>query len=454
MADQPADKNLLPSLLSQNPAPFEKDSQDRKDKVRSQVDRIMEVFLKVLPSNYVSQVTGPLYTIQLQALAERIADFQITAQEAFADNSYDYTRSEVLWQILGALVFPDAGVVGAPVLEGDITYRTFLRRMVELLLQGSTAQTQKEGVELLTTAIVEVIERSVAARQTPNSAWGFDDQFTFEVNVTGSRTTDTVPPVILEDFPSNLLTLQNNTLLVLRALKPAHTLYEFRSLFQEVFGALFTDTVEWEYEQYHYEDFRRFWLGAKCITGTAGITLTDRTLFSDPTRDFTAIQTGAVLQILTGANSSTGGLGTSEKREDYPGHFRVVDIRAFAVDDAVPRAYTTVSGLSGTATVSGAVLTDPVQDWALAPEGDILTFTSGPNAGQYRLQTVLGLGGGPCGFAVGPSTQVRVAPSLLRVRPRMAQALSGQSYKVDVDRLGVCVPHTVLAEDVSDQFIL
>lgn len=454
MADKPEDKTLLPDLLSQNPAPFEKDSQDRKNKIRSQVDRIMETFLKVLPSNYVSQVQGPLYTTQLQAIAERIADFQITAQESFADTSYEYTRSEVLWQIIGALVFPDAATVGAPIIEGDISYRTFLRRMIDLLLQGATTLTQKEGIELLTTATVEVIERSVASRSTPNSAWGLADQFTFEVNITGSRVTEDDPPVTLENFPTDPFTLQNNIRLVLRALKPAHTLYEFRSLFHETFGTLFTDTVEWELEQYHYEDFRRFWLGAKEITGTGGITLTDRTLFSDPTRDFSSLQVGAVLQILTGINATTGGLGTSTKREDYPGHFRVIDIRAFAIDDAVPRRYTTVSGLSGTATVSGSTVTDPTQNWSLAPEGDVLTFTSGSNAGSYRLQTVLGTGGGPCGFATGASPQVRVAPSLLRVRPRMQVATTGQSYRVDVDRLGVAVPQVVVGEDVSNQCYL
>ena len=99
MADQPVDKTLLPSLVPQNPAPFEQDSQGRKNVVRSQVDRIMEVFLQVLPSNYVSQVSGPFYTIQLQSIAERIADFQITAQEVMADSVFDYTRSEVLYQI-------------------------------------------------------------------------------------------------------------------------------------------------------------------------------------------------------------------------------------------------------------------------------------------------------------------------------------------------------------------
>ena len=189
MTDQPVEKTLLPALVQQNPAPFTQDSQDRKDAVRSQVDRIMGVFLQLLPSNYVSQVMGPHYTLQFQAAAERIADFQITAQEVFADSDFDYTRSEVLYQIIGSLVFPDAATDGYPNIDGDITYRTFLKRMVALLLQGATKLTVEQGIALLTDATVTVIEKGVEARKLKGtSAWGVDDQFTFEVDVTGSRT--------------------------------------------------------------------------------------------------------------------------------------------------------------------------------------------------------------------------------------------------------------------------
>ncbi|MEI6297920.1 MAG: hypothetical protein WCO84_09895, partial [bacterium] len=176
-------KDILPGMVTQNPAPFTANSQDRMTQVRSQVDRIVAAMMKVLPSNYVSQVQGPFYTMEFQAIAERIADFQLTAQEVFADSSYDFTRSEVLFQILGSLVFPDAtSTNGWPTIDGDISYRTFLQRMVTLLLQGATKDTVQGGIEALTTASVEVIERAVAARQLKGggSAWGPGDQFTFE----------------------------------------------------------------------------------------------------------------------------------------------------------------------------------------------------------------------------------------------------------------------------------
>lgn len=453
MANKPENKTLLPSLVPQNPAPFDKSSQGRITTVRDQTDRIMEVFLQILPSNYVSQVMGPHYTLQFQAAAERLADFQITAQEVFADSDYDYTRSEVLYQILGALVFPDAATSGWPTIPGDLTYREFLRRMVVLLLQGATTQTMKEGVELLTDATVTVIEKAIEARKVKGrSPWGSpDDQFTFEVNVTGSRTllVEGVE-ITLEDFPGDPFLLANNVQIVMRALKPAHTLYDYRYLFTETLSPIFSDSFQFTWESYYYEDLRRHCLGIRQITGTAGVTLNDRSLFSDPTRDFSSILPGASLAILTGINAD--GAGTTEA--GWVGRYRVEEVRTFPVgDDATARPYTTVSGLSGTGTVSGDDVEDPNQDWSLAPEGDILTFASGPNMGSYRLKTVLGNDGGPVGFAPGPSTGVRIAPSILRIRGRMLQAASGQGYRVEVDRLGVQEPRTVQGEDATVYFL-
>ena len=457
---KPVDKTLLPTLLEQNPAPVEKPSQDRIDKIRTQVDHIMEVFLQVLPSNYVSQVQGPIYTMQFQAAAEQIAAIQIAAQESFADTVYDYTRSEFLYKILGALVFPDAQQQGYPEISGDITYRQFLKQMVILLLQGATKDSIKDGVELLTDATVEVIERAVAARllEGGRSAWTEDDQHTFEINVSNFLETiaedaESGLPSVEHDlygFPEDPFRLQKNVTLVLRALKPAHTLYDYRHLFKDAFGDLFTDTYSWEMDNYYYQDFRRFWLGAEKITGTAGETLTDRSLFQDTSRDFTSISAGATLQVLTGPNSQV----VSLTDEGHVGQYRVREVLTFPVGaDTTARVYTTSGGLTGSATVEEDVLVDVSQDWSQAAEGEVLTLATGPNAGTYRLKTVLGPSGGPVGEATGPGTRVRVAPCLLRIERRMAVVATGQGYEVTVDRLGVQQPQTVVGEDVSVFFL-
>ena len=453
MADKPQDKTLLPTLMAQNPAPVEKDSQDRKALVRQQVDRVMEVFLQLVPSNYVTQVQGPFYTMQFQAAAEQIADFQVTAQEVMADGVHEYTRTEFLYQILGALVFPDAPTMGYPEIPGDISYRNFLIRMVTLLLQGSTPKTVEQGIELLTEADIELIEKAVAARKLKGgrSAWGFDDQFSFEVNVSEQADNG------FERFPLDPFRLQSNVQIVLRALKPAHTLYDYRHLFRETFGSLFGDTWSFDYKTYFYEDYRRYWLGSRQVSGTLGQTLIDRSLFTDPTRDFRLVLPGASLVVLSGPNSihAGGTEGTSASTDEgHVGRYRVKDILAFPVGtDATARKYTTSGGLSGSATVVGDVIHDLNQDFGSALEGATLTFTEGPNAGTYLLKTLLGSEGGPVGKASGPATRVRVASSILRIERRMAVATTGQSYQVAVDRLGVQEPRTVQGEDASLFFV-
>jgi hypothetical protein len=470
MAEDP--KDLFPTQLSQNPSLVEKDTQDRRDKVQVQVDSIMEVFYSVLPSNYISQVKGPYYTIQFQAAAEQIAEFQITAQEAFSDAIYGWTRPEFIHQILGSLVFPDASE-GLPDIDGDLSYREFLRRMVVLLLQGATKDTIQGGVELLTDAAVEILERGILRRQYgAASGYGPEDQFVFEINisdlvgvlsdgtfypVTGAEDVVEIGgfPVPIDDnsvipiygFPDDPFKLVDNLRLVMTALKPAHNLYDMRFLFRDAFGDMFTEEMTWDMDTYYYADFRKYCLGAKNITSDSGDTLTDRSLFSDPTRVFSLVHVGADLMVLTGPNA----VGRP---------YRVGEVLVFPVgDDSTARAYTTSpTGLTGTATVSGSDIEDPLQDFGPAVEGEILTFTEGPNAGNYRLSVLLGLYGGPVGGTDVPVgwtyTRVRAAPSLLRIDTRMPETTTGQSYTVTVDRLGVQVPQEIVGEDASVYFYL
>jgi hypothetical protein len=343
-------------------------------------------------------------------------------------------------------------------------------------------------LSLLTEADIEVIERAVIARKMGElSGWGWDDQFTFEINV--SETVDDPiegdilgenpntplfggdplddPGFILdpnltdpaigrpqEKFPEDPFRLQENVRLVLRALKPAHTLYDYRHLFREYFGEMFTGSMSWSMDLYYYEDQRRFCLGAQRVTGDAGETLTDRSLFVDPTRDFSSISPGAELLILTGPNS----IVASTTDPGYVGRYQVAEVRAFPVgDDTTSRSYTTSGGLTGSATVSGDVIEDVTGDFASVSEGETLTFSEGPNAGTYRLSYLLGIGGGRIGYTTFPSgqvfTRVRVSPSVLRIEERMPEATTGQSYEVGVDRLGVQVPREVTGEDASVYFL-
>jgi hypothetical protein len=415
----------------------------------------MEVFRLVLPSNYVSQVQGPFYTLQFQAAAEAIAEIQISAQESFSDRAYVYTRPEFLWQMLGVLVFPNGRSEGIPTIEGDLSYRDFLRQMVVLLLKGATKEAVEGGIELLTTADVEIIEKGVVRRQLGElSGYGPEDHFAFEINL--SREVETVDehgfPITLPAFPEeDIETLQQNIEIVLRALKPAHVLYSLRYLFRDVFQGTIEDTVSWEMASYYYDDLRKYCCGARDLEGTEGRTLTDRSLFADNTLSFHSVSIPAELVVLTGPNS----INASATDEGTVGRYRVQEVLYFPYgDDPTARPYTTSGGLSGTATVLGGVVEDTNQDFGQASEGETLTFLNGPNAGTYRLDTLMGNDGGPVGISTGPATRVRVTLGILRIEGRMAEVATGQAYTVSIDRLGVQEPRIVEGEDVSEFFYL
>ena len=168
-----------------------------------------------------------------------------------------------------------------------------------------------------------------------------------------------------------------------------------------------------------------------------------RTLFTDPDVSFSNIRPGlgCTLVIESGTNV---------------GRYRVTGTRALLSGaDAIPRAYTLSTGGAGTLTaVNGETVKDTTQDWGAFPVDTTITIATGPNAGTYRLDTVLGPTGGPIGTVGVSGAEVRVSRSTVELARRMPSSNTGQTYTVTVDRLGVQVPRPVSNEDVSLQFVL
>lgn len=454
-------KPYLPFTREQNPAPVPLAGQQGTRSLRDIVDAILRTFQQVLPSNYVAEVPGPFYVLQFQAAAEQLARVQLELEDVGLESDVDFARPEFLWQMIGTLVFPDTSKSprGICEIDGDLPYREFLRRMIVLLLQGATEQTQQEGASLLTEATVRVLSK-VDYSNDPTSGWGFADQHEFEVDVlyrtvfTDPTTGDLVQGALGTGFPEDPIRLFRNNIRILRALKPAKSLYEYRHLFLDAFGSLFVDSLAWGLEPWYYDDIRKFCCGMKELSGEAGSTLATRLHFQDVTRSFGLVPPGATLEILTGPNTgpSNGGLDTATL-----GRYRVVGTaRMLGGEDPTARAYTTnPTGLSGFATVeSNGVIFDSIQDFSNAVEGETVSFATGPNAGVYRLETLLGKTGGPVGQVTAGSgvVRVRVAIGILEVATRMPQAVSSQRYTVSLERLGVTLPYHVLGEDASSQF--
>lgn len=426
-------EGAAPFALEQNPAPNPISGQAYLTDKDALVQQIMTTFRSVLPSNYVSQTNGPWYSLQFQAMAEQLAEIQISTTEIYKDSLFDFTRTDFLWQVMGSLVFPDSpGNPGIPTIDGDTAYREFLHKMVLLLLEGATKASMEGGLEALDPNVVATItERYLETPpRDPNGAFTIDDQFFVDIFIDG--------------FPVDPFVLQKNAKLVLSALKPAHVLYGYSNLFRDAFDKIADDTggLSLDLESYYYDDLRKWCLGAQHITGT-GDTLSLRTLFTDPDVSFASVRPGlgCVLIIESGANA---------------GRYRVTGTRALLSGaDATPRAYTLSTGGTGTLTaVDGETIEDATQDWGSFPVDTKVTIAAGPNAGTYRLDTVLGPTGGPIGTVGVSGTQVRISRSTIELARRMPSAATGQAYTVTVDRLGVQVPRPVAGEDVSLQFVL
>jgi hypothetical protein len=458
-------KPYLPDMREQNPAPVPLEGQQAIRSLKDLNNNIMNAFVEVLPSNYVSEVAGPFYLSQFQAAAEYLAKMQLLSQDVSLESDVDFARPEFLWQMIGSLVFPDTRSTspkGIPEISGDLTYRVFLKRMIQLLLQGSKLDTQQEGLSLLTDAVVTVLAK-VDFSNDPNSAWGFGDQHEFEINIQDRALWTTEEGELIEGelgtgFPEDVFTLFRNNLRIIRALKPAKAIFEYRHLFQEVFGPLFTGLDSYELESWYYEDFRKFCLGYKEISGEGGVTLSSRFLFSDASRDFQKVIPGSTLEILTGPNSAPYNGGQDTYRR---GMYRVVGLRRLpAGAETTQRKYTTFpSNLSGKITIGeNGELTDLNQDFSLITSSDeTLTILNGPNSGTYRIERLLGENGGlnngsvPAGSGI---TSIRVAQSILELQFQMPFVATGQEYRITLERLGVQKPKYVFGEDASSQFLL
>ncbi len=429
----------VPFSLNQNPAPNPLSGQEVQDERAQLVGDILKNFRRVLPSNWVSQTNGPWYTLQFQAMAEQLAEIQLTSTEVLKDSTWDFTRPDFLWQVLGSFVFPGAtDKSGVPQIDGDKAYRTFLQKMVEFLLLGATKTSMTGGIEALDSSlVVTILERYL---QTPprDTSGGYTllDQFTVDIFV----------ETVSGGFPSDPFLTQKNAELVLAALKPAHVLYTYSYLFRDAFDKIADDEggLYFDLDSYYYDDLRKYCLGAQSIAGDNGKTLNNRRFFTDPDFSFSQIRDGAELRVISGTNR---------------GSYRVVG-KSWLLGgaDSVSRSFSvdTSPAIVGTLVALNEkdLFLTPTPNWSLIPVDSKITISTGPNAGVYRLDTVLGNTGGPIGTPGISGARVRVSPSTLILDKRMLVAATGQTYEVGVDRLGVQTPQAVAGEDVSIQFFL
>ncbi len=216
---------------------------------RAQV--IFGTLLKLLPSNYVSAVQGPSYTVELKAVAVEMARLELSLEDVNSDRSLPETRSEFLYQVMGYLLFLNGRL--PPAEFDDKEFQAFLIAVLDIYFQGSIPLAIRETAALFLTGDVSVTENFLLMRA---GASGLDisDQFGFQIDLT-------VPeggalPQTIFDFDASLR-------LLLNIVRPAHTLFRIHYIFQDTYApngsaGKILDESRWAMAAYYYDDLRRY----------------------------------------------------------------------------------------------------------------------------------------------------------------------------------------------------
>jgi len=223
-------------------------------RVLQRAQTIFTALLNLLPSNYVSAIQGPQYTLELKAVAVELAKLELALEDVDLDRDFTHTRSEFLYSMIGYMVFLNNRL---PPLEfSDEEFRKFLLSLIKIYFQGSVPESIKEAVGLFITDDFGVLENFLQAR---GGASGFDisDQFGFTITVETSGT-----------FPPNIFNLQSSLRIILDIVRPAHTLFRIRYIFRDDYlpnnpSNRVLDSMKWRLASYYYEDYRSYWCAIK-----------------------------------------------------------------------------------------------------------------------------------------------------------------------------------------------
>lgn len=224
-------------------------------RVTQRAQSIFGNLLNLLPSNYVSAVQGPNYTLELKAVAVELAKIELALEDIDLDRDFKRTRSEFLFSIIGYLVFLN-GRLPPGLGDNDEEFRKFLLNLIRIYFQGSIPQSIRDAAGLFVTDEFEVLENFLLVRAGANGL-DISDQFGFQVNVdTGGV------------FPANTFEIQSALNTIVNIIRPAHTLFRVRYIFNEEYNpndpqGRVLDAYRWRMADYHYEDYRSYWSGVR-----------------------------------------------------------------------------------------------------------------------------------------------------------------------------------------------
>jgi hypothetical protein len=208
---------------------------------------IFTTLLNLLPSNWISTIQGPNYTIELKAVAVELARMELALEDVAGDIGYETVRTDFLYSIVGYLVFLN-GKLPKTTFD-DEEFRRFLLSVIKIYFQGSIPASIRGVVDLFLSSGVTVTEDFLLVRK---KVPGLDisDQHVFTIDVLTANGTS---------FPPDMFNSDANIRLLLDVIRPAHTLFRIRYIFQDTYPTGSTvDTLRWRMSNYYYDDFRRY----------------------------------------------------------------------------------------------------------------------------------------------------------------------------------------------------
>jgi len=225
-------------------------------RLQQRAQAIFSTLLGLLPSNYTSTIQGPHYTVELKAVAVEIARIELALEDVNLDVESARTRSDFIYSVVGYLCFLNNRL---PSLEfDDEEFRRFLLNLIRIYFKGAIPSAIKDAVALFLDTDFQVLENFLLVR---GGAAGLDisDQFGFQIDVATPNT-----------FPAEIFNLQSSIRTILDVVRPAHTLFTVRFVFQDDYRPNDTidrvlDSMRWELHSYYYEDYRSYWSGLKDI---------------------------------------------------------------------------------------------------------------------------------------------------------------------------------------------
>ena len=247
--------SLDPNRLNYN---IERTGKEYELRVLQRSQAIFSTLLGLLPSNYTSTIQGPNYTNELKAVAVELAKIELSLEDVNTDLDYNLTRSEFLYSMIGYLCFLNNRL---PTLDyDDEEFRSFLLNLIRIYFQGSVPQSIEDAVGLFLTSDFTILENFLLVR---DGVAGLDisDQFGFQINVETDGT-----------FPQEIFDLQSSIRIILDIVRPAHTLYTIRFIFDDGYNpnpdpdnpdnaGKIIDEMKWNMWTYYYEDYRSYWSG-------------------------------------------------------------------------------------------------------------------------------------------------------------------------------------------------